>query len=967
MSQEYTPVQWVDETAGQPGTLINKARLDQMQTAHHYADGFEEVDAVPTADPGVDYHKVVYCTADTTFYRWNGSAWVKDVDDSTLALLEAHEADHNNPHVVTKAQVGLGNCDNTSDLDKPISTAAQAALDAKVDDSQIVNTWTVPLSNDNIPGEKLVKDSLDAKLDDTQIVTAWSADLSDEKIPSEKLVKDTFTQYGILITGAATSILYQDLTPSKAMVSDADGKVAVSSVSTTELEYLTGATGNIQDQIDGIAGDLSDHIADDDNPHGVTAAQVGLGNVDNTSDADKPISDATQTALDDKVDKNESITGGTKCKITYDAKGLVTNGADLTASDIPELAISKITNLQTSLDNKLDDSQLVTSWGSPTSDTKIPSEKLVKGETDAIAGNLSNHTSDTNNPHSVTASQVGLGNCDNTSDLNKPISTATQTALDGKQPTITGAATSITGNNLTASRALISDSNGKVAASSSVSVTELEYLDGVTSGIQGQINGKAPTSHASTATTYGQGDATHYGHVMVDASMDAGSDNPVKNSTIVGFVNSSIATNTANFKGTYDVVSDLGLTESATQAQVITELNAKTSWKVGSDPTNNDYCFVQFDLSSDPGNVDRYDRYKFSGIYGQGGSWGYEYTLNNSSFTQAQWAAINSLVTNSGATGIDVQDILAHIASTSNPHSVTASQVGLGNCDNTSDANKPISTATQTALDGKVSANASITGATKCKITYDSKGLVTAGADLVENDLPSLSIAKTTGLQTALDNKLDDNQLVTSWGSPTSDTKIPSEKLVKDTFGDYLPLTGGTLKGTLNIRNAGDTGNVASIDQNGYITGTWLKTTSASNLNATPTEYAVLSSGWIYKRTADQTKSDLGIDLKAPLASPALTGTPTAPTAPAGTNTTQIATTAFVKTAIDGAPSGTVTNIATGTGLTGGPITTTGTISHATSGVTAGTYQSVTVNAYGHVTAGTNPFSTTQISITEVD
>lgn len=42
------------------------------------------------------------------------------------------------------------------------------------------------------------------------------------------------------------------------------------------------------------------------------------------------------------------------------------------------------------------------------------------------------HVTDTANPHSVTKSQVGLGNVDNTSDLNKPISTATQTALDAK-------------------------------------------------------------------------------------------------------------------------------------------------------------------------------------------------------------------------------------------------------------------------------------------------------------------------------------------------------------------------------------------------------------------------------------------------------------------------------------------------------------------------------------------------------
>lgn len=45
--------------------------------------------------------------------------------------------------------------------------------------------------------------------------------------------------------------------------------------------------------------------------------------------------------------------------------------------------------------------------------------------------------------------------------------------------------------------------------------------------------------------------------------------------------------------------------------------------------------------------------------------------------------------------------IQTHIVSTSNPHSVTKNQVGLGNCDNTSDLNKPVSTATKTALDLK--------------------------------------------------------------------------------------------------------------------------------------------------------------------------------------------------------------------------------------------------------------------------
>ena len=174
----------------------------------------------------------------------------------------------------------------------------------------------------------------------------------------------------------------------------------------------------------------------------------------------------------------------------------------------------------------------------------------------------------------------------------------------------------------------------------------------------------------------------------------------------------------------------------------------------------------------------------------------------------------------------------------------------------------------------------------------------------------------------------------------------------------------------------------------------------------------------------------------APLASPALTGTPTAPTATAGDNSTQIATTAFVTSAISGitgamvfkgtvgtggtagtslpttgvkvgdtykvasagtyagqaakvgdlfiatattptwayVPSGddaAVTSITAGTGLTGGTITTTGTIALDTSGVTAGTYQGITVDSYGRVTSAsdmgytTNTGTVTSVGITD--
>lgn len=70
--------------------------------------------------------------------------------------------------------------------------------------------------------------------------------------------------------------------------------------------------------------------------------------------------------------------------------------------------------------------------------------------------------------------------------------TETNNLLDAKQNTITGAASSIVTNNLTASKALVSGIDGKVAASI-ITSTELGYLGGVVSNIQGQLGGKQAT------------------------------------------------------------------------------------------------------------------------------------------------------------------------------------------------------------------------------------------------------------------------------------------------------------------------------------------------------------------------------------------------------------------------------------------------------------------------------------------
>ena len=78
------------------------------------------------------------------------------------------------------------------------------------------------------------------------------------------------------------------------------------------------------------------------------------------------------------------------------------------------------------------------------------------------------------------------------------VTSAIQTQIDSKQDTITGAATTIDDTDLTASRALASSASGKVEVSA-VTSTELGYLDGVTSSIQTQLDAKTDTTYTISA------------------------------------------------------------------------------------------------------------------------------------------------------------------------------------------------------------------------------------------------------------------------------------------------------------------------------------------------------------------------------------------------------------------------------------------------------------------------------------
>jgi hypothetical protein len=100
----------------------------------------------------------------------------------------------------------------------------------------------------------------------------------------------------------------------------------------------------------------------------------------------------------------------------------------------------------------------------------------------------------------IDAAKIGGGAVSNTEfSYLDGVTSAIQTQLNTKEATITGGATTITSADLTASRALASNASGKVAVTT-VTSTELGYVSGVTSAIQTQLDAKQATITGSATT-----------------------------------------------------------------------------------------------------------------------------------------------------------------------------------------------------------------------------------------------------------------------------------------------------------------------------------------------------------------------------------------------------------------------------------------------------------------------------------
>jgi len=372
----------------------------QIDNTEIYAD--DSADAAVLAHTAIVQN--VHGIADTSLLATKSYADTAEADAITAAGTAADTKIANAVAALTKSSVGLANVDNTSDANKPVSSATQTALDLKLASATAASTYA-------------------------------------------PIASPTFTGTVSGITKSMVGLGNVDNTT--------DANKPISTATQTELDLkLASATA-------------SSTYAPLANPtftgtvSGVTKSHVGLGNVDNTADASKPVSTAQATAI--ATAKSEAIADATS-QVTA-----VINGAPAAFDTLKEIAdyiatdqtaasavtsslalkaplasptftgtVSGITKSMVglgSVDNTADSAKPVSTATQTALDLKLASATAATTYAPLASPTFTGTVS------GVTKSHVGLGNVDNTSDANKPVSTAAQTALDLKLASATAATT----------------------------------------------------------------------------------------------------------------------------------------------------------------------------------------------------------------------------------------------------------------------------------------------------------------------------------------------------------------------------------------------------------------------------------------------------------------------------------------------------------------------------------------------
>lgn len=381
--------------------------------------------------------------------------------DEVVEVIGDHSSDVENPHGVTKEQIGLDKVDNTSDADKPISDATAVALEGKSDVGHDHNDlyYTETEIDDKLD---VIQSEVDTKVDKdgdkvlstNDYTTAEKDKLHDIEANANLYIHPTHTSHG--------SGLYKVAVDSEGHVSDAtlvakedivalgipaQDTVYDDSNLKNRIESAENSIVDINEALDEASRQFEGYKTTNDYAVAENATNIETNKKDIKTIQDDYLTSAHEAQLQDgikqvsdRVDENaKSIAvlngegeGSVKQSINDAFNEFATN---VTNNDVIDTYIELINyaaehgpefaNLVGVVDG------IDKHVGEIEEDISNYKEE-VSEQFEEVDSAINSHIDNIENPHGVTKEQIGLENVDNTSDMDKPISNDMQEALDLK-------------------------------------------------------------------------------------------------------------------------------------------------------------------------------------------------------------------------------------------------------------------------------------------------------------------------------------------------------------------------------------------------------------------------------------------------------------------------------------------------------------------------------------------------------
>jgi hypothetical protein len=312
-----------------------------------------------------------------------------------------------NPSGLVKSDVGLGNVDNTSDAAKPISTATQTALNLKEDKANKGVALGYPTldASGKVPASQLPSSGASV------YQGTWNAATNTPTIPAAAAGNNGW-YYNVSVAGTTNINGIASWAVGDQIISN--GTVWQKIPNAQAVNSVNGYTGVVV----------------------LTKSDVGLSNVDNTSDANKPVSSATTTQLNLKEDK--SAKGAVSGYAGLDGSGKVPTAQLPAAALLAGTVVGPGTTVVGELATYADTTGNLLARLAPPAGVLVGTT-ASQTLTNKILTSPTINSPAITTPTGITKTDVGLGNVDNTSDATKnaAVATLTNKTINGANNTLT--------------------------------------------------------------------------------------------------------------------------------------------------------------------------------------------------------------------------------------------------------------------------------------------------------------------------------------------------------------------------------------------------------------------------------------------------------------------------------------------------------------------------------------------------